>query len=201
MRSTRKTRARAFALAAAGIVAMAVASRPAQALTLIRAGLDDLVAANATVVVATVEGAKSYWNRDASFILTDYRLRATKVLKGRVDGELALTLMGGTAGDMTTLIPGGAALEAGRSYLLFLRDEPLPGTEAVTTVAEHCQGVFDLEDRDGVLWATSQAAGEALIPDEEDPKDGVDVPGGIKGMSLDELTRSIEELVRQGGDK
>ena len=187
----------------AGAIALAWAlsgglAIPAGALTLIRAGLDDLVAGNGTVVVATVEGAKSYWNRDASFILTDYRLKATQVLKGRVERDFVLTLMGGTAGEFTTLIPGGADLQTGRSYVLFLRDEELPGTEKVTTVAEHSQGVFSIEDRDGVEWAVSQAAGEALIPDEEDPRDGADVPGGSKGMSLDELTRSIAELVAQG---
>lgn len=109
--------------------------------------------------------------------------------------SLTITQMGGTAGRYTTLIPGSANLVPGQSYLLFLRDERLPGTSGVTTVAEHCQGTFDIESRSGVLWATSQAAGEALIPDEEDKDGDADVPGGAKGMSLSDLTRSIQAIV------
>ncbi len=182
----------AWALVLAGVLAL-----PAGALTLIRADLENLVAGNSVIVVASVEGASSYWNRDGSLILTDFRLRTQEVLKGKVAGDLSLTLMGGTAGKYTTLIPGGADLIPGRTYLLFLRDEALPGTERVTTVAEHSQGVFNIVEQNGVQWAVSQAAGEALIPDEEDKDGDADVPGGQKGMSLAELTRSITALVEQ----
>lgn len=182
----------AWALALAGILAL-----PTGALTLIRADLEKLVAGNSVIVVASVEGASSYWNRDKSLILTDFRLKTRDVLKGKVAEDFSLTLMGGTTGEYTTLIPGGADLVPGRTYVLFLRDEELPGTERVTTVAEHSQGVFDVVDQSGEPWAVSQAAGEALIPDEEDKDGDADVPGGEKGMSLADLTRSITELVRQ----
>ena len=168
---------------------------------LIRAGLDELVAANTTIVVAQVVDALSYWNADASFILTDVRLTPTQVLKGQAEPEITLTLMGGTAGEFTTLIPGGANLLPDRRYVLFLRDAALPGTEPLLTVAEHCQGVFDIESRDGGDWAISQAAGEALIPDEGEPETGADVPGGAKGLSLDELLQSILARVAGGGDQ
>jgi hypothetical protein len=182
----------AWALALAGALATS-----AGALTLKRADLENLVAGNGVIVVASVERASPHWNRDGSLILTDFRLKARDVLKGRVADDFSLTLMGGTDGKYTTLIPGGADLIPGRTYLLFLRDEELPGTERVTTVAEHRQGVFDIVDQDGVQWAVSQAVGEALIPDEEDRDGDADVPGGEKGMSLAELTRSITALVQE----
>ncbi len=171
---------------------------PAGAMTLIRAGLDDLVAANSTIVIAKVEGATSYWNADANLILTDYRLTTTQVLKGRVEREITLTQMGGTAGELTTLIPGGANLLSDQRYVLFLRHEPLPGTEPVLTVAEHCQGAFDIESRDSGDWAISQAADESLVDDKGDPQ-GAEVPGGAQGLSLDELVKSITALVDKGG--
>ncbi len=182
----------AFALAATLVV-------PAGALTMKRAGLDDLVETNSTIVVATVEGASSRWNDDRTFLLTDYKLATREVLKGGSVSGLTVTLMGGSDGEYTTLIPGGASLDRGKSYVFFLRAEALPGVERAVTIADHSQGVFDVEDRGGLLWATSQAAGEALIPDEEDQEGDVDVPGGIKGMSLEELTRSIKSMVGQDG--
>jgi len=174
---------------------------PAGAMSLIRAGLNDLVTANSTIVVARVEDATSYWNADATFILTDYRLSTTQVLKGEAEEEITLTLMGGTAGDFTTLVPGVAQLLPDRSYLLFLRNETLPGTEPVLTVGEHCQGAFDLETRDDGTWAVSQAAGAALVPGEDDSDESADVPGGANGMSLADLAQAISALVKQGGDK
>jgi hypothetical protein len=183
-----------------GVWALALAAiwtMPAAPLTMQRADLDKLVAGNGIIVVARVEAGSAYWNRDASFILTDFRLTVTDVLKGKAARELSLTLMGGTAGEYTTLIPGGAELIPGQSYVLFLRQEALPGIDAVMTVAEHSQGVFDIVDRNGVQWAVSQAAGEALIPDEEDEEGDTDVPGGAEGMKLADLQRSIAALVEQ----
>ncbi len=191
---------RAGALALACVLSGALAPS-AGAMTLIRAGLDDLVAANTMIVVAQVVDAVSYWNADASFILTDVRLTTSQVLKGKAEREITLTLMGGTAGEFTTLIPGGANLLPDRRYVLFLRDAALPGTEPVLTVAAHCQGVFDIESRDGGDWAISQAAGEALVPGEDDPETGADVPGGAKGLSLEELLQSISAQVGAGGDQ
>lgn len=194
-----------FSLRSAGAFALVwtlagISSQPAQSMTLIRAGLDDLVAGNSSIVVATVENVSSYWNADASFLLTDVSLSTTQVLKGDLGGEITLTLMGGTDGVVTTLVPGTAVLLPGQSYLLFLRDDSLPGTAPVLTVAEHCQGAFDIETRDGGEWATSQAAGEALVPGEDDA-DAADVPGGAEGMSLSSLVDEISALVKGGSGR
>lgn len=194
-----------FPLRSAGIFALACAFAailppPAGAMTLIRAGLDDLVSGNSSIVVATVQDSSSHWNADASFILTEVYLTTTQVLKGDAGGEITLTLMGGTAGELTTLVPGVAELLPGRSYLLFLRDDSLPGTEPVLTVAEHCQGAFDIETRNGGDWAISQAAGEALVPGEDD-SDAADVPGGAEGISLTSLVEEISALVKLESDR
>lgn len=120
-----------------GALAMAVAVAagavaPAGATTLIRAGLEDLAATNDTVVVGEVLATQSYWNDEGTFILTDVRVAPAEVLKGRAarQRELTVTLMGGTVGDRTTVIVGGAELAPGRSYVLFLGEEDLPGAPA-----------------------------------------------------------------------
>src|SRR6185295_3784332 len=111
------------------ILALAiVAVEPSSASTLLRQSLDGLVAGNATVVVGQVLDAHSYWNDEGTFILTDFRIKATDVLKGNPkDTDFTVTLMGGSVGDLTTLIVGGAELVPGKPYVLFLNEGDLPG--------------------------------------------------------------------------
>jgi hypothetical protein len=177
-------------------MALAIATAvvaPAGATTLMRAGLEKLVAENATVVVGDVVDANSYWNADGSFILTDVRFAVSEVVKGRPQNrEITITLMGGQVGDLTTLIIGNAQLIPGRSYVLFLNEEDLPGAKSALTVRDLVQGAFDLViAKDGVR-AVSQANGHPLIPD---AKGYGDAPGGVEGMPLNALIQSVREQV------
>lgn len=180
----------AFAVAA-GIAA------PASATTLIRQSLDRLVAVNRTVVVGEVLDAHSYWNDEGTFILTDVRVKATDVLKGNPrDTDLTVTIMGGSVGDLTTLILGGAELIPGKQYVLFLDEGDLPGVKAVPTVGYHSQGVFEVvKARDG-MRAISQAVRHPMHPD---ALGFVDPPGGAKGLPLATMIQSIRDVAgRQG---
>jgi hypothetical protein len=51
--------------------------------TLIRQGLERLTSDDEGIMVARVLDTRSYWNADHSFILTDVRVRPSRVLKGR----------------------------------------------------------------------------------------------------------------------
>jgi hypothetical protein len=182
---------------AALVIAAAVAA-PAGATTLVRASLDELVASNRTIVVGEVVDSQSYWNEPHTFMLTDVRIRATEVLKGDPrETTLTVTLMGGTVDGLTTLIVAGAQLIPGKSYLMFLNEDDVPGVRQVLTVRHHAQGVFDVvRGRDG--WrAISQANRHPLVPD---ALGFVDPPGGAKGLLLDAVKQSIREIAaRQGG--
>ena len=175
----------------------AVIAAPASATTLIRQSLDRLVAVNRTVVVGEVLDAHSYWNDEGTFILTDVRVKATDVLKGNPrDTDLTVTIMGGSVGDLTTLILGGAELIPGKQYVLFLDEGDLPGVKAVPTVGYHSQGVFEVvKARDG-MRAISQAARHPMHPD---ALGFVDPPGGAKGLPLATMIQSIRDIAgRQG---
>lgn len=178
--------------AALAMVMAAGVAAPSSASTLIRQSLNGLVAGNPTIVVGEVLDAHSYWNDEGTFILTDVRLKATDVLKGDTrDTEFTVTLMGGTIGDLTTLIVGGAELLPGKSYVVFLGDGDLPGVRGVRTVRDHSQGVFEVvKARDG-LRAISEANRHPLYPD---ALGFVDPPGGAKGLLLNDMVRSIREI-------
>lgn len=178
-----------FALALALTV---LAASPAAATTLMRAGLEKLTADNQLIVQGRVLDTRSYWNDDHTFIFTDIRVTTDDVLKGPSrTSEVTFTLMGGTVGDITTLIIGGPEIVPGSEYVFFLGRADLPGGISRLTVRDHSQGVFNvIVDRAG-RRVVSQAIHDPLVPDEN----GVDtVPGGEQGMPLDQLVREVRAL-------
>ena len=174
------------------VLAIAASTMSAGATTLIRASVDDLVAANRAVVVGEVLDARSYWNESHTFILTDVRLKLDDVLKGNVGKELKVTIMGGRVGDLTTLIVGGPELVPGNSYVLFLNEESLPGVERALTVRDLSQGVFDVRIGRGGLRAISQANGHPLVPDRSGYSEA---PGGVEGIPFIEMVQSVRDAV------
>lgn len=178
-----------------GALAFAIAASvaaPAGATTLVRASLDELVAANSAVVVGEVVDVESYWNADHTFILTDVRFKAKDVLKGHLrNDELTITVMGGNVGDLTTLIIGGPQLFPGHSYVLFLNEESLPGAEGVLTVRDLVQGAFDVVMAKDGLRAVSQANSHPLLPDRAGY---MDAPGGVEGFPLTAMMKSVREI-------
>jgi hypothetical protein len=164
---------------------------PAGATTLMRESLDELVAGNRAIVVGEVVDASSYWNEDHTFILTDVRIATYEALKGDVGQELTVTVMGGHVDDLTTLIVGGPELIPGKSYVLFLNEENLPGAERALTVRDLCQGVFEVKIGRGGLHAVSQANSHPLVPDRQGY---ADAPGGLEGMPLNAMRQSIRAI-------
>jgi hypothetical protein len=176
----------------ASLAVIALASVPAGATTLRRAGVRELAAASSTVLVGRVLDARSYWNEERTFILTDVRVTARKVLKGNSGQEdVIVTLLGGTVDGETTLVMAGAELQAGRDYVLFLGEADLPGARGVRTVPGHSQGVFEIvAGADGATRAVSEAVRHGLVPDRHGDREA---PGGAEGLSL----RDLEEQVRR----
>jgi ribosomal protein L18E len=183
---------RSLARWAAAIAVAAALAAPARATTMVRIGLEDLTTQNETVVVGRVLDVHSYWNADASFILSDVRVLASSVLKGQAaQRELTVTVMGGSVGDVTTLIVAGPAFEIGKEYVLFLNSEDLPGAAQVRTVRDLSQGIFDVAVTPGGPRAISQAVRHPLLPD---PQGTFEAPGGRGGLALDAMVRDIRRF-------
>ncbi len=178
-----------FTLALALTVLAAI---PAGATTLIRSGLDKLTAENEAVIYGRVLDIHSYWNAEHSMIMTDIRVRASQVLKGdRSAREITFTLLGGTVGEITTLVIGGPELVPGSEYILFLNRERLHGDRQVLTVRDLVQGAFEIADLGGGRRVYSQALDHVLLPDVEGLSDP---PGGSEGLTLDAMLTQIRQL-------
>jgi hypothetical protein len=181
--------ARITLLAAALVFLMAA---PAGSTTLIRSGLETLTADNAMIVQGKVLEIHSYWNADRTFIFTDVRFQPTRVLKGdRAQREITFTLMGGTVGEITTLIVANPDLAPGSEYLLFLNREELPAATERVTVRDLAQGAFDIVRG----RAVSQAIHHPLLPDSEGR---TDPPGGRDGLAVRDI---VDEIGRIVGDR
>lgn len=191
--------ARQLLCAAAALAGLAALTAPAGATTLIRAGLDRLVEQNEAVVVGEVRDARSYWNEDRSLILTDVRIRTSEVIKGDFRrSDLTLTLLGGTVDDQSVTVIGNAELAPGKTYLLFLHHNDLPGAPGALTVRHFSQGVFEVvKARDG-LRAISQATAHPL---QADALGFVDPPGKAQGLLLPAMIQSIREIARRQSGK
>jgi len=168
------------------------AAIPAGATTLTRLGLEGLTAANEMILYGRVLDIHSYWNADHSFVMTDVRVRPTRVLKGdRAAGEVTFTVLGGTVGDITTLIIAGPELTPGSDYVLFLNREALRGNDRVLTVRDLSQGAFEVASVGGTPRAFSQALSHALVPDAAGL---ADPPGGSSGLALDDMFQQVRQL-------
>lgn len=172
---------------------------PAGASSFARVGLDYLVAQNGLVVEGKVLSTRSYWNDPGTLILTDVEISVTDVLKGRWrHQEITVTIPGGTVGDDTIAVMGGAELVRGKSYVLFLQKGELPGARGVYVVRDHSQGVFEIQSGQDGPRAVSQAARLALLPDAFGK---VGTPGGAPGLPLQALHQTVRDLAERAGRK
>jgi len=168
------------------------AATAANASTFLRVGLDYLVAENETIVVGEATSARSYWNAAGTFILTDVQVSVSQVLKGSVKSkEITVTVPGGTVGELTSVVVGGAQLAPGKTYVLFLDRIDLPGSKGVLAVHDHGQGAFDVDLEGNELRAVSQARRQELLPDAAGKADAV---GGAEGMPLARLLAEVRQL-------
>ncbi|MEM8932337.1 MAG: hypothetical protein AAGE94_14240 [Acidobacteriota bacterium] len=186
-------------LAAAALV-VAVAE-PCTATTLQRMGLEKLTQIHSTIVVGQVVDSFSYWNDEGTAILTDVTVEPESMLKGRQTktGPLTVTLLGGEVDGLQQVLLGGADLQVGQSYVLFVAESDLPGAPGALTVPGHSQGVFDiLLGADGALKARSQASGLHLLADRR----GVETtPGGAEGFDLDHLLTTVSRTIEAQRDE
>lgn len=173
-------------------LALAFTVAPVSATTMVRQGLEALTAENQQVVYGRVLDIHSYWNAEHTMIMTDVRVQVAQVLKGdKAAREITFSLLGGTVGDITTLIIGGPEIVPGSEYVLFLNRENLHGNRSVLTVRDLSQGAFEIADLGAGKRVYSQALSHPLLTD----RLGLDQPpGGVEGFAIDDMLAQIRQL-------
>ncbi len=150
----------------------------------------DLVVESSEVVIAEVEGTRSYWNAARTRILTDVTLHVTRAIKGAPGERLTLTQMGGEVDGVRVTVHGSPVFHAGEEALVFVwRDRQ--GRAQVNGLA---QGKFAIR-RD-------PATGERVLERAPGfaPRDAKTLSATTEGrpgspLSLAALVREIERVM------
>lgn len=125
----------------------------AQATTLKRATLQDLISSATHIFVGQVVATESRWVDKK--ILTSNSIAVSQVIKGTPGEAFTLTTLGGRVGAIAQTVPSSPRLQAGQEVLVFA------GRAGGHNVIVYMhQGLFDVVTENGIKYV--QAHAEAL---------------------------------------
>jgi hypothetical protein len=107
------------------VVLVAVSVMPTPAVQQIAPTFDELVAQAQSIVLTEVLDTRTSWRllQDRRVIVTEVRLRVDRQIKGRGDGVITLSLLGGFVGDVSQRVAGMPRFLVGDSDVLFLSSQ------------------------------------------------------------------------------
>jgi hypothetical protein len=136
----------------AALGALLMLAAPARASQLIRRTLPELAAGSALIFVGRCEAITPHWNTDRSLVLTAYRLRVLRVLKGTTGTTITLDELGGIVNGVGMHVSGVPRYSVGEEVLVFVHRTELGRWETYGAL----QGKFRVErDAQGRPWVRS----------------------------------------------
>ncbi|HEX2251853.1 MAG TPA: hypothetical protein VHQ65_01135 [Thermoanaerobaculia bacterium] len=144
-----------------GLVALlAVAALPAAASTFLGMDQDALVKASDAVIVGEVLDVRSFWNDEATAIVTEAHVQVDRVVLGDAPGVVVVRTFGGQVGSIRIEAHGFPTFEKGQRTLLFLESDG-----QVARVTGYQQGQFRIVKRasDGVDVAVPALEAGAVL--------------------------------------
>jgi len=112
--------------------------------------LGQLTEESSMIIIGKVESAECQWNSDYTMITTLVKVALSDVLKGApTESVITIKLIGGSIGNIETVLIGSPTFRIGEETLLFLRavnEEPFNGFLTVTGLA---QGKFEIQNGTG----------------------------------------------------
>lgn len=125
---------------------------PTRASRLIPRTLDELASGSDLIFCGRCESVSSYWNADHTLILTGYRFRVTRGIKGALGGAVTVEELGGTVGSRGMHVSDVPRYSVGEEVLLCVKRTELGRWETFGAG----QGRFEIErDRQGRVWVKS----------------------------------------------
>lgn len=117
--------------------------------------LSELAQKASLIVTGKVESIRSEWKDEHSIIFSYIVISPDSFLKGSVSHDkITLKLLGGTVGNITTIVLGNPWFEEGEEVLLFLRPRTKKPSERFFIVVGSAQGKFHIETVRGSKVAT-----------------------------------------------
>jgi hypothetical protein len=129
-----------------------LATPSAEASRLIPRTLPELTAGSDLIFVGCCEAATPHWNADRSLILTGYRFRVLRAIKGSPGATITLDELGGVVNGVGMDVSGVPRYSVGEEALIFVHRTELGRWETYGAL----QGKFRVErDAQGRPWVQS----------------------------------------------
>lgn len=107
--------------------------------------LDDLTEKAKVIVIGKVESIESRWNEEHTMIFTYVDIIPNSFLKGFIGGgKITVKLLGGSVGDIETVVLGSPRFENGEETVLFLNSGYGEWFQNFYAVVGLAQGKFDV---------------------------------------------------------
>ena len=132
---------------------------PAQAATLERMSLDEVIDKSTAILRGRVAG--SYVAQHGQVIYTHYRIAVSDRMKGSANSQADVVVAGGTLGKTTQTFPGSPTLTSGHEYVFCL----WTSKSGLTHVMGLSQGLFDIgtDAASGEITVSRGAAAAAML--------------------------------------
>ena len=155
-------RFRHFILVALAALALVLA-QAASATTVQKLTLQELTKKANSIVVGRVQDAVSSWDAAKKEIYTFYTVSVSQPVKGSKAGEtITIRQLGGTVGNIASIVPGMPSFRKGEEVVLFLTQKDAAGYPWVLGLQ---QGKYSVVDQAGLKMVRNDLAGtEFLTP-------------------------------------
>jgi hypothetical protein len=144
------------------IAVIALLAPALAATTALKLSLDTLTDKSARIVVGKAGKGEARWDAAKTGIWTHHTVTVSETLKGDSANTVEVALRGGVVGDKGQHVSGAGKLEDGKEYLLFLWKDDAGRWQLQGMI----QGAFQLETRDGVVYAKNALTGLTILDPE-----------------------------------
>jgi len=136
-------------------------AQAALATTVQKLSLQELTKKSDSIVMARVDDATSSWDASHKEIYSYYTLHILQPVKGRKD-ETTITLreIGGTVGNIASIVPGMPSFKKGEEVILFLTQKDAAGYPWVMGLQ---QGKYSIVEKNGTKVVRNDLAGTELL--------------------------------------
>ena len=146
----------------AAVTALAfVGTNAALATTVQKLSLQELTKKSDSIVMARVDDATSSWDANHKEIYSYYTLRVLQPVNGR-KGETTITLreIGGTVGNIASIVPGMPSCKKGEEVVVFLTQKDAAGYPWVMGLQ---QGKYSIVEKNGAKVVRNDLGGTELL--------------------------------------
>lgn len=166
-----------------------VLAQAALATTVQKFTLPELTKRADAIVLGRVVSATSSWDAAKKEIYTYFTLTVSQPVKGARMGEsITIRQLGGTVGNIASIVPGMPSFKKGEEVVLFLTQKDAAGYPWVMGLQ---QGKYSVVDQDGVKMVRNDLAGTEFLTPNGARAEATAAPDMQLGAFIDGIKTSL----------